>query len=70
MQALPKGRRPVAEAPLLTDIDSPRDYHHRRGLQASLLCRLNRAASIAELLPGVLDATLAPSIARLNRGRP
>jgi len=54
----PKKERELGGTALNTDWNT-RAYHHAQRLQASLRRRLNRTASIAEIMPAVLRATLA-----------
>jgi len=59
--------RGLAGHALQTEPTLSKEYRLRKSLQASLEQRLNRTASIAELMPRVLAITLAQGMAGRNR---
>ena len=59
MNAPPKKGRDHHIAPLLTKLNSAREYNTAQRLQDSLARRLNRVASVTELMPRVLAVTFA-----------
>ena len=58
MNGPPKKERGLGGTALKADLNK-QAYHHAQRLQASLRRRLNRTASVREIMPAVLAATLA-----------
>ncbi len=62
---MPPKKRKRAGGPLVSTANKlPRQYRSWQEAQVSLGRRLNRTASMAELLPAVFAATLGPTILR------